>query len=157
MYFLFHNCSGISYLMIVNKSWSFPDLFFFPLYFCLPITGTLKSSLLTSYPKSLGSSFCRTYNDCLVEALVAEAEKEKEIVVVHAGMGTDPSLQLFRSTFPERFFDVGMAEQHAVTFAAGLACGGLKPFCIIPSTFLQRAFDQVLFARSFLPSVLHPV
>nr|XP_010914935.1 probable 1-deoxy-D-xylulose-5-phosphate synthase, chloroplastic isoform X2 [Elaeis guineensis] len=106
--------------------------------------GTLKSNLLASYPKSIGSSFSRTYNDCLVEALVAEAEKDKKIVVVHAGMGTDPSLQLFQSMFPERFFDVGMAEQHAVTFAAGLACGGLKPFCIIPSTFLQRAFDQVI-------------
>lgn len=115
------------------------------------LTGTLKSNLSTTFPKSIGSSFSRTYNDCLVEALVAEAEKDKEIVVVHAGMGTDPSLQLFQSMFPERFFDVGMAEQHAVTFAAGLACGGLKPFCIIPSTFLQRAFDQVLFACSIFP------
>ncbi|XP_026661101.2 probable 1-deoxy-D-xylulose-5-phosphate synthase, chloroplastic isoform X2 [Phoenix dactylifera] len=106
--------------------------------------GTLKSNLSTTYPKCIGSSFSRTYNDCLVEALVAEAEKDKEIVVVHAGMGTDPSLQHFQSMFPERFFDVGMAEQHAVTFAAGLACGGLKPFCVIPSTFLQRAFDQVI-------------
>nr|AMJ39462.1 1-deoxy-D-xylulose-5-phosphate synthase 3 [Bixa orellana] len=87
---------------------------------------------------------CRTYSDCFVEALVIEAEKDKDIVVVHAGMEMDPSLHLFQERFPDKFFDVGMAEQHAVTFSAGLSCGGLKPFCIIPSTFLQRAYDQVV-------------
>ncbi|KAE8711243.1 1-deoxy-D-xylulose-5-phosphate synthase [Hibiscus syriacus] len=71
-------------------------------------------------------------------------EKDKDIVVVHAGMEMDPSLKLFRERFFDRFFDVGMAEQHAVTFSAGLSCGGLKPFCIIPSAFLQRAYDQVV-------------
>lgn len=96
---------------------------------------------------------CRTYSDCLVEALVMEAEKDKDIVVVHAGMEMDPSLQLFQERFPDRFFDVGMAEQHAVTFSAGLSCGGLKPFCIIPSAFLQRAYDQVL---SFSPPPSFP-
>lgn len=85
----------------------------------------------------------QTYGDCFVETLVAEAEKDKDIVVVHAGMLMEPSLELFREKFPDRFFDVGMAEQHAVTFASGLSCGGLKPFCIIPSSFLQRAYDQV--------------
>lgn len=73
-----------------------------------------------------------------------EAEKDNDIVVVQAGSMMEPSLQLFREKFPDRFFDVGMAEQHAVTFASGLSCGGLKPFCIIPSSFLQRAYDQVL-------------
>ncbi|XP_022729835.1 1-deoxy-D-xylulose-5-phosphate synthase, chloroplastic isoform X4 [Durio zibethinus] len=87
---------------------------------------------------------CRTYSDCLVEALVMEAEKDKDIVVVHAGMEMDPSLRLFQERFSDRFFNVGMAEQHAVTFSAGLSCGGLKPFCIIPSAFLQRAYDQVV-------------
>lgn len=86
----------------------------------------------------------RTYSDCFVEALVMEAEKDKDIVTVLAGMKMEPSFQLFQERFPDRFFDVGMAEQHAVTFAAGLSCGGLKPFCIIPSTFLQRAYDQVV-------------
>lgn len=86
----------------------------------------------------------QTFGDCFVETLVAEAEKDKDIVVVHAGITMEPSLELFREIFPERFFDVGMAEQHAVTFASGLACGGLKPFCIIPSSFLQRAYDQVV-------------
>ena len=73
-----------------------------------------------------------------------EAEKDKDIVVVHAGNMMEPSLQLFRDKFPDRFFDVGMGEQHAVTFCSGLSCGGLKPFCLIPSAFLQRAYDQVL-------------
>ncbi|KAJ1410986.1 Transketolase-like, pyrimidine-binding domain [Sesbania bispinosa] len=86
----------------------------------------------------------RTYGDCFVETLVAEAEKDKDIVVVHAGVMMEPSLELFQEKFPDRFFDVGMAEQHAVTFASGLSCGGLKPFCIIPSSFLQRAYDQVV-------------
>lgn len=72
-----------------------------------------------------------------------EAEKDTEIVTVHAGMEMEKSLQIFQEIFPDRFFDVGLAEQHAVTFSAGLSCGGLKPFCIIPSTFLQRAYDQV--------------
>ncbi|CAL0327221.1 unnamed protein product [Lupinus luteus] len=86
----------------------------------------------------------RTYGDCFVEALVAEAEKDKDIVVVNAGGTMEPALELFREIFPDRFFDVGTAEQHAVTFASGLSCGGLKPFCIIPSSFLQRAYDQVV-------------
>ncbi|AED91669.1 1-D-deoxyxylulose 5-phosphate synthase-like protein [Arabidopsis thaliana] len=86
----------------------------------------------------------RTYSDCFVEALVMEAEKDRDIVVVHAGMEMDPSLLTFQERFPDRFFNVGMAEQHAVTFSAGLSSGGLKPFCIIPSAFLQRAYDQVV-------------
>lgn len=85
----------------------------------------------------------QTYGDCFVESLVAEAEKDKDIVVVHAGITTEPSLKLFMEKFPDRIFNVGIAEQHAVTFASGLSCGGLKPFCIIPSSFLQRAYDQV--------------
>ncbi|XP_039066397.1 probable 1-deoxy-D-xylulose-5-phosphate synthase, chloroplastic [Hibiscus syriacus] len=100
-------------------------------------------SLNGIYAFSNGDS-CQTYSDCLVTALIMEAEKDKDIVVVHAGMEMDPSLKLFREQFSDRFFDVGMAEQHAVTFSAGLACGGLKPFCIIPSAFLQRAYDQVV-------------
>ncbi|KAJ4883028.1 1-deoxy-D-xylulose 5-phosphate synthase 3 [Raphanus sativus] len=86
----------------------------------------------------------RTYSDCFVEALVMEAEKDRDIVVVHAGIEMDPSLVTFQERFPDRFFNVGMAEQHAVTFSAGLSSGGLKPFCIIPSAFLQRAYDQVV-------------
>ncbi|KAK6912646.1 Deoxyxylulose-5-phosphate synthase [Dillenia turbinata] len=69
--------------------------------------------------------------DCLAEALVMEAQKDKEIVIVNAGMRMEASLQLFQEKFSERLFDVGMAEHHAVTFSAGLSCGGLKPFCIV--------------------------
>lgn len=99
----------------------------------------------SSYSDSLSYSILpRTYSDCFVEALVMEAEKDKEIVTVHAGMVMEPSFQLFQEKFPDKFFDVGMAEQHAVTFSAGLSCGGLKPFCIIPSAYLQRAYDQVV-------------
>lgn len=65
-------------------------------------------------------------------------------MVIHAGMGMETAFQSLKNKLSDRFFDVGMAEQHAVTFAAGLSRGGLKPFCIIPSTFLQRAYDQVL-------------
>lgn len=86
----------------------------------------------------------RTYSDCFVEALVVEAEQDKDIVAVHAGMHMETSFELLRERFPDKFFDVGMAEQHAVTFSAGLSRGGLKPFCIIPSAFLQRAYDQVV-------------
>ncbi|KAK3437026.1 hypothetical protein EUGRSUZ_C01793 [Eucalyptus grandis] len=86
----------------------------------------------------------RTYSDCFVEALVRKAESDKDVVMVHGGAEVEPSFQLFREKFPDKFFDVGMAEQHAVTFSAGLSCGGLKPFCVIPSAFLQRAFDQVV-------------
>ncbi|KAK2987363.1 hypothetical protein RJ640_007050 [Escallonia rubra] len=93
---------------------------------------------------SLSCTRPQTYSDCFVEALIKATERDKDIVTVHAGMGMEPSLQLFQEKFPEKFFDVGMAEQHAVTFSAGLACGGLKPFCIIPSAFLQRAYDQVV-------------
>ncbi|KAI3442128.1 uncharacterized protein J3R85_001441 [Psidium guajava] len=86
----------------------------------------------------------RTYSDCFVEALARRAESDKDVVMVHGGVEVEPSLQLFREKFPDKFFDVGMAEQHAVTFSAGLSCGGLKPFCVIPSAFLQRGFDQVV-------------
>ncbi|XP_047325306.1 1-deoxy-D-xylulose-5-phosphate synthase, chloroplastic [Impatiens glandulifera] len=86
----------------------------------------------------------QSYSDCFVDALILEAEKDKDIVVVHAGVEMETSLQRFQNKFPDRFFDMGLAEQHAVTFSAGLSCGGLKPFCIIPSACLQRAYDQVV-------------
>lgn len=110
------------------------------LLFCPHVAGLTFSSSVPSHLQF------RTYSDCFAEALVMEAEKDRDIVVVHAGMHMDPSLQVFQERFPDKFFDVGMAEQHAVTFSAGLSCGGLKPFCIIPSAFLQRAYDQVLFS-----------
>jgi 1-deoxy-D-xylulose-5-phosphate synthase len=78
------------------------------------------------------------------DALIAEAERDDAIVAITAAMPTGTGLNKFEERFPSRFFDVGIAEQHAVTFAAGLATEGLKPFVAIYSTFLQRAYDQVV-------------
>lgn len=84
----------------------------------------------------------QSYTTYFAEALIAEAEADKDIVAIHAAMGGGTGMNLFLRRFPTRCFDVGIAEQHAVTFAAGLACEGLKPFCAIYSSFLQRAYDQ---------------
>ncbi|SNR75276.1 1-deoxy-D-xylulose-5-phosphate synthase [Desulfurobacterium atlanticum] len=78
------------------------------------------------------------------EVLIELAEKEENIVAITAAMPTGTGLDKFREKFPERYFDVGIAEQHAVTFAAGLAKKGLKPVVAIYSTFLQRAYDQII-------------
>ncbi|KAJ9689489.1 hypothetical protein PVL29_014934 [Vitis rotundifolia] len=85
-----------------------------------------------------------SYTQYFAESLIAEAERDDKIVAIHAAMGGGTGLNLFQKRFPNRCFDVGIAEQHAVTFAAGLATEGLKPFCAIYSSFLQRAFDQVV-------------
>src|SRR6185503_19557117 len=78
------------------------------------------------------------------ESLIKEARKDKKIIAITAAMPSGTGLDLFGKEFPERTFDVGIAEQHAVTFAGGLAAEGLKPFAAIYSTFLQRAYDQVV-------------
>ncbi len=83
------------------------------------------------------------YTAVFGKALLAEAEHDDRVVAVTAAMPAGTGLDKFGSRFPARCFDVGIAEQHAVTFAAGLACEGFKPFCAIYSTFLQRAYDQV--------------
>jgi len=84
------------------------------------------------------------YTKVFAEALIAEAERDPDIVAITAAMPSGTGLDRFGKRFPDRCFDVGIAEQHAVTFAAGLACEGMKPFCAIYSTFLQRAYDQVV-------------
>ena len=84
------------------------------------------------------------YTNVFAEALVKEAQKDDKIVAITAAMPTGTGLDIFQKAFPERTFDVGIAEQHAVTFAAGLATEGFKPFCAIYSTFLQRGYDQVV-------------
>nr|AMJ39461.1 1-deoxy-D-xylulose-5-phosphate synthase 2b [Bixa orellana] len=84
-----------------------------------------------------------SYTQYFSNSLIAEAEQDDKIVGIHAAMGGGTGLNLFQKRFPDRCFDVGIAEQHAVTFAAGLAAEGLKPFCAIYSSFLQRGFDQV--------------
>jgi len=85
-----------------------------------------------------------SYTGTFAKALVAEAEKDATICAITAAMPSGTGLDKFAQMFPERSFDVGIAEQHAVTFAAGLAAQGMRPFCAIYSTFLQRAFDQVV-------------
>jgi len=84
------------------------------------------------------------YQRVFGESLIAEARKDSRIVAITAAMPSGTGVDLFQKEFPERTFDVGIAEQHAVTFAAGLASEGMKPFCAIYSTFLQRAYDQVV-------------
>ena len=85
-----------------------------------------------------------SYTKVFGESLVKEAAKDERIVAVTAAMPAGTGVDIFAKSFPKRAFDVGIAEQHAVTFAAGLAVEGYKPFCAIYSTFLQRAYDQVV-------------
>lgn len=84
-----------------------------------------------------------SYTSVFAKALIAEAEADSRVVGITAAMPDGTGMDKFGGKFPTRMFDVGMAEQHAVTFAAGLAAGGMKPFCAIYSTFLQRGYDQV--------------
>jgi 1-deoxy-D-xylulose-5-phosphate synthase len=85
-----------------------------------------------------------SYTSVFADGLVNVAKKDKKIIAITAAMPTGTGLDKFARHFPERFFDVGIAEQHAVTFAAGLATEGYKPFVAIYSTFLQRAYDQIV-------------
>ncbi len=85
-----------------------------------------------------------SYTRVFAESLVKEAVRDEKIVAVTAAMPEGTGLNLFTERFPRRCFDVGIAEQHAVTFSAGLAAAGMKPFCAIYSTFLQRGYDQIV-------------
>ena len=91
-------------------------------------------------PKPNAPSYTRVFAD----ALVKEAERDDRIVAITAAMPSGTGIDVFEEAFPDRTFDVGLAEQHAVTFAAGLAADGMRPFAAIYSTFLQRAFDQIV-------------
>ena len=90
------------------------------------------------------SSKVPSYTKVFANALIKEAKKDKSIVAITAAMPSGTGLDLFEKEFPNRTFDVGIAEQHAVTFAAGMATRGMKPYASIYSTFLQRAYDQVV-------------
>jgi 1-deoxy-D-xylulose-5-phosphate synthase len=105
--------------------------------------GVVKFNVLTGEQKKSASK-APSYTKVFAEALIAEAEKDERVVAVTAAMPSGTGLDLFAKRFPDRCFDVGIAEQHAVTFAAGMAAEGLKPFAVIYSTFLQRAYDQVV-------------
>ena len=105
--------------------------------------GVAKFNVVTGAqdkPKPNAPSYTRVFADSLIQ----EARKDERICAITAAMPDGTGLDLFGKEFPDRTFDVGIAEQHAVTFAAGLACEGLKPFAAIYSTFLQRAYDQVV-------------
>jgi 1-deoxy-D-xylulose-5-phosphate synthase len=102
-----------------------------------------KFDVLTGL-QAKGKSNAPSYTQVFADALIREAEKDERIIGITAAMPSGTGLDRFQSRFPDRMFDVGIAEQHAVTFAAGLAAEGCKPFCAIYSTFLQRAYDQVV-------------
>ncbi|MBX9664449.1 1-deoxy-D-xylulose-5-phosphate synthase, partial [Novosphingobium sp.] len=85
-----------------------------------------------------------SYTNVFAQALLAEAARDPAVCAITAAMPSGTGLDKFDKVYPERHFDVGIAEQHAVTFAAGLAAQGMRPFCAIYSTFLQRAYDQVV-------------
>jgi 1-deoxy-D-xylulose-5-phosphate synthase len=102
-----------------------------------------KFDVLTGEQKKAASN-APSYTKVFAEALLRTAQEDSKIVAVTAAMPDGTGLDLMAKHFPKRVFDVGIAEQHAVTFAAGLAAGGMKPFCAIYSTFLQRGYDQVV-------------
>ena len=86
----------------------------------------------------------KTYSEIFAETLTRLADENNKVVAITAAMPNGTALDLFRPRHPKRYFDVGIAEEHAVIFAAGMAAKGYKPFCAIYSTFLQRAFDQIV-------------
>ena len=102
-----------------------------------------KFDVITGEQKKAPSN-APSYTRVFADALIREAEADNRVVAVTAAMPDGTGLDLFGNRFPRRMFDVGIAEQHAVTFSAGLAAGGMKPFCAIYSTFLQRGYDQVV-------------
>jgi 1-deoxy-D-xylulose-5-phosphate synthase len=104
---------------------------------------TAKFDVLTGAQKKSPSN-APSYTSVFARALVDEAARDDRIVAVTAAMPDGTGLNLFADRFPRRCFDVGIAEQHAVTFSAGMAAGGLKPFCALYSTFLQRGYDQIV-------------
>jgi 1-deoxy-D-xylulose-5-phosphate synthase len=103
-------------------------------------------------PGESPGSGAKTYTDIFGATMVELAKKDERIVAITAAMGLGTGLDTFSNLFPERFYDIGIAEQHGVTFAAALALGGLKPFVAIYSTFLQRAFDQNILTFVFKPA-----
>ncbi|HYM17414.1 MAG TPA: 1-deoxy-D-xylulose-5-phosphate synthase [Micropepsaceae bacterium] len=105
--------------------------------------GVAKFNVLTGEQKK-GKPGPPSYTKVFAEALIAEAERDEKVVAITAAMPSGTGLDLFAKKFPDRCFDVGIAEQHGVTFAAGLAAEGFRPFAAIYSTFLQRAYDQVV-------------
>ncbi|HKU94685.1 MAG TPA: 1-deoxy-D-xylulose-5-phosphate synthase [Vineibacter sp.] len=105
--------------------------------------GVVKFDVVTG-KQAKATSNAPNYQSVFAKGLIAEAEADPKIVAITAAMPSGTGLDVFAKRFPQRTFDVGIAEQHAVTFAAGMTCEGYKPFAAIYSTFLQRAYDQVV-------------
>ncbi len=105
--------------------------------------GVAKFDVVSGKQKKSASN-APSYTKVFAESLIKQAESDPKIVAVTAAMPDGTGLDLFAKKFPSRCFDVGIAEQHAVTFCAGLAAGGMKPVCALYSTFLQRGYDQVV-------------
>jgi 1-deoxy-D-xylulose-5-phosphate synthase len=105
--------------------------------------GVVKFDVATG-AQAKSKSNAPSYQKVFGESLIKEAHKDKRIIGITAAMPSGTGIDLFQKAFPDRTYDVGIAEQHAVTFAAGMATEGMKPFCAIYSTFLQRAYDQVV-------------
>src|SRR5436190_2832940 len=104
----------------------------------------VKFDVVTGQQAKPAQAVAPSYTKVFAQELIKRAELDPKIVAVTAAMPSGTGLDLFAERFPERMFDVGIAEQHAVTFAAGLAADGMKPFAAIYSTFLQRGYDQVV-------------
>ncbi len=104
---------------------------------------TAKFNVLTGEQKKAASN-APSYTRVFADSLIAEATRDDKICAVTAAMPDGTGLNLFAERYPSRCFDVGIAEQHGVTFSAALAAGGMKPFCTMYSTFLQRGYDQVV-------------
>jgi 1-deoxy-D-xylulose-5-phosphate synthase len=102
------------------------------------VTAKAKPGAVLSFPAA------PRFQDVFADTLIELARDDERIIGITAAMPSGTSMAKFQAAFPDRFFDVGIAEQHAVTFAAGLATQGLKPVCAIYSTFLQRAYDQII-------------
>jgi len=104
----------------------------------------VKFDVITGQQAKPSQAGAPHYTKVYAQELIKHAERDDKIVAITAAMPSGTGLDLFGQKFPDRTFDVGIAEQHAVTFAAGLAADGMKPFCTIYSTFLQRGYDQVV-------------
>ncbi|MFH1415030.1 MAG: 1-deoxy-D-xylulose-5-phosphate synthase [Elusimicrobiota bacterium] len=117
--------------------------------------GTSPFDIETGEP-SMNGDYIPKYQDVFGDTIVELAKKDKDIIAITAAMTSGTGLSKFKERFPKRFYDVGIAEQHALTFAAGAATQGLKPVCAIYSTFLQRAYDQIIhdIALQGLPVIL---
>lgn len=103
--------------------------------------GTAPFEIETGLPKK---SAAVSYTDVFSTVMIKMAQRDQKVVAITAAMADGVGLKRFRNIFPDRFFDVGIAEEHAVTFAAGLAAGGMKPVVAVYSTFLQRAYDEIV-------------